>query len=152
LPKTHNYSSVFTEYSVAEYSAGYYLAEYSANRMIGRSLVGLAFLAVDVDSRASLSVASFVTNCAAAGIIDFESLCRHQQSEYATICCCCCCCCLRGVNAFLGPLCFMDQLSEVSQSVSQCIAHLLMLRLPDKDDWTKRVGVGRGIHQCFAII
>jgi hypothetical protein len=39
---TDNYSAAFTEYSVAEYSAGRnsaeYLAEYSADRIVGRSL------------------------------------------------------------------------------------------------------------------
>jgi ribonuclease HI len=38
LPNTDKYSAVFTEYSVAEYSAGYYSAEYSADRIVGRSL------------------------------------------------------------------------------------------------------------------
>jgi hypothetical protein len=38
LPYTDKYSSVFTEYSVAEYSAGHYSAEYSADRIVGRSL------------------------------------------------------------------------------------------------------------------
>jgi hypothetical protein len=39
LPTTDKYSAVFTEYSVAEYSAGHYSAEYSADRIAGRSLV-----------------------------------------------------------------------------------------------------------------
>jgi hypothetical protein len=33
------YSAVFIEYSVAEYSAGHYSAEYSADRIVGRSLM-----------------------------------------------------------------------------------------------------------------
>jgi hypothetical protein len=36
---TDKYSAVFTEYSVAEYSADHYSAEYSADRIVGRSLV-----------------------------------------------------------------------------------------------------------------
>jgi hypothetical protein len=39
LPNTDKYSAVFTEYSVAEYFAGYYSAKYSADRIVGRSLV-----------------------------------------------------------------------------------------------------------------
>jgi hypothetical protein len=39
LPNTDKYSAVFTEYSVAEYSAGHYSAEYSADRIVGRSLM-----------------------------------------------------------------------------------------------------------------
>jgi hypothetical protein len=39
LPTTDKYSAVFTEYSVAEYSVGHYSAEYSADRIFGRSLV-----------------------------------------------------------------------------------------------------------------
>jgi hypothetical protein len=39
LPNTDKYSAVFTEYSVAEYSAGHYSAEYSADRIVGRSLL-----------------------------------------------------------------------------------------------------------------
>jgi uncharacterized protein YjaG (DUF416 family) len=38
LPTTDKYSAVFTEYSVAEYSAGHYSAEYLADRIVGRSL------------------------------------------------------------------------------------------------------------------
>jgi hypothetical protein len=38
LRNTDKYSAVFTEYSVAEYSAGHYSAEYSADRIVGRSL------------------------------------------------------------------------------------------------------------------
>jgi hypothetical protein len=38
LPNTDKYSAVFIEYSVAEYSAGYYSDEYSADRIVGRSL------------------------------------------------------------------------------------------------------------------
>jgi hypothetical protein len=44
LPNTDKYSAVFTEYSVAEYSAGYYSAEYSADRIVGRSLIMLVFV------------------------------------------------------------------------------------------------------------
>jgi hypothetical protein len=32
---TDKYSAVFTEYSVAEYSAGHYSAEYSTDRIVG---------------------------------------------------------------------------------------------------------------------
>jgi hypothetical protein len=39
LRNTDKYSAVFTEYSVAEYSAGHYSAEYLADRIVGRSLV-----------------------------------------------------------------------------------------------------------------
>jgi hypothetical protein len=38
LLTTDKYSAVFTEYSVAEYSADHYSAEYSADRIVGRSL------------------------------------------------------------------------------------------------------------------
>jgi hypothetical protein len=38
---TDKYSAVFTEYSVAEYSAGHYSAEYSADRIVGRLLLGI---------------------------------------------------------------------------------------------------------------
>jgi hypothetical protein len=39
LLTTDKYSAVFTEYSVAEYSVGHYSAEYSADRIVGRSLL-----------------------------------------------------------------------------------------------------------------
>jgi hypothetical protein len=35
---TDNHLAVFTKYLVAEYSAGHYSAEYSADRIVGRSL------------------------------------------------------------------------------------------------------------------
>jgi hypothetical protein len=45
LTNTDKYSAVFTEYSVAEYSAGYYSAKYSADRIVGRSLLATAHVA-----------------------------------------------------------------------------------------------------------
>jgi hypothetical protein len=44
LPNTNKYSAVFTKYSVAEYSAGNYSAEYSADRIVGRSLPGADYV------------------------------------------------------------------------------------------------------------
>jgi hypothetical protein len=39
LLTTDKYSAVFTKYLVAEYSVGHYLAKYSSDRIVGRSLV-----------------------------------------------------------------------------------------------------------------
>jgi hypothetical protein len=39
LQNTDKYSAVFTKYSVAEYAADHYSAEYSSDRIVGRSLV-----------------------------------------------------------------------------------------------------------------
>jgi hypothetical protein len=41
LLTTDKYLAVFTEYSVAEYSADHYSAEYSADRIVSRSLAAV---------------------------------------------------------------------------------------------------------------
>jgi hypothetical protein len=46
LRNTDKYSAVFTEYSVAEYSAGHYSAEYLADRIVGHSLLQQNFCKV----------------------------------------------------------------------------------------------------------